>query len=72
MPVQADQVQPGPRHWRLKGAFRSPGRPGGQALHELQRAHHDVRGAVAPGRLEFEHDLPGGVDLEARPAVEPG
>ena len=27
-PVEADQVQPGPRHRCLKGAFRSPGRPG--------------------------------------------
>jgi CheY-like chemotaxis protein len=40
-------VQPWPRHQR------------GQALHELQRRHHDVRGAVAPGSLELEHHLPG-------------
>ncbi len=29
----------------------------GQALHEFQRRHHDVRGAVAPGALELEKDL---------------
>ena len=51
--MEADQVQPGPRHQRR------------QTLHEFQRAHHDVRGAVAPGGLEFEHHLPGAVDLHA-------
>ena len=34
-----------------------------QLLHELQRAHHHVRVAIAPGSLELEHHLPGGVDL---------
>ena len=33
-------------------------RPCGQALHELQRRHHQVSGAVAPGGLELQHDLP--------------
>jgi hypothetical protein len=40
--VKPDQVQPWPWHQR------------GQPLHELQRAHHQVRGAVAPRRLELE------------------
>jgi hypothetical protein len=37
----------------------------GQPPHELQRAHHQVRGAVAPRGLELEHHLPGGVGLHA-------
>ena len=52
-PMESDQVQPRSRHQR------------GQPLHELKRAHHDVGGAVAPGGLEFEHHLPGAVDLYA-------
>jgi len=32
-------------------------------LHELQRAHDQVRGSIAPRRLELELDLAGGVDL---------
>ena len=51
--VEADQVQPGPGHQRR------------QPLHELQRRHHQVRGAVAPGSLELQHDLSGGVGLYA-------
>ena len=43
--VKADQVQA--RTWHQCG----------QALHEFQRRHHDVRGAVAPGALELEKDL---------------
>ena len=39
---------------------------GGQTLHELQGRHHQVGGAVAPGRLELEYDLPSGVGLHAR------
>jgi Cu(I)/Ag(I) efflux system membrane protein CusA/SilA len=34
-------------------------------LHELQQAHDQVRGAVAPRRLELEFHLPGGVELHA-------
>src|ERR687896_788007 len=30
----------------------------GEALHELQGLHDDLRGAVAVGCLELEHDLP--------------
>jgi len=48
----AAQVQPWPRHQR------------GQPLHEeLQRAHHQVRGSVAPRRLELQPHLSGGVEL---------
>ena len=34
-----------------------------QPLHELQRAHDQVRGSVAPRRLEFELHLAGGIEL---------
>ena len=44
--VEADQVQPGPGHQRR------------QPLHELQRAPHQVRGAVAPGVLSFSTTWP--------------
>ena len=36
-----------------------------QSLHELQRRHDQVRGAIAPSCLELEHHLPGGVGLHA-------
>ena len=51
--VEPDQVQPWPWHQR-----REP-------LHELQRRHHQVRGAVAPGGLELEHHLASGIRLHA-------
>ena len=35
----------------------------GQPLHELQRRHHQVRGPVAPRRLELELHLPCRVEL---------
>jgi hypothetical protein len=38
---------------------------GGRPLHELQRRPHQVRGAVAPCRLELQFHLPGGVVLNA-------
>ena len=50
--MEANQMQPGPRHQC------------GQALHELQRRHHDMRGAVAPGALELQHDLAGWIAFE--------
>jgi hypothetical protein len=50
---QTDQVQS--RAWHQ----------GRQPLHELQRTHHQVGAAVAPGRLEHEHDLAGGIGLYA-------
>ena len=49
--VEANQVQPG--HQRS------------QPLPELQRRHHQMRGAVAPRGLELEHHLPGRVGLHA-------
>ena len=45
-------MQARPRHQR------------GQALHELQRRHHNVRGAVAPGALELQHDVTRAMALE--------
>ena len=50
--MEANQMQPGTRDQC------------GQALHELQRGHHDMGGAVAPGALELEHDLAGAIALE--------
>ena len=37
----------------------------GQALHEFQRQHLDVRGAVAPGALELQHDITSAIALES-------
>ena len=51
--VEGNQVQP-----------RS-GHPRSQPLPELQRRHHQMRGAVAPRGLEPEHHLPGRVGLHA-------
>ena len=42
-------------------AYQVQARPGHQCcqpLHKLHRRHHDVGGAVAPGRLELEYYLP--------------
>ena len=50
--VEADQMQARTRH------------QGGQALHEFQRRHDDVRGAVAPGALQLQHDITGAIALE--------
>ena len=49
--MEANQAQP------------RPGHQCGQPLHELQRAHHQVRRAIAPRRLELQLHLTGGVDL---------
>lgn len=49
--MEAIQVQP--RAWHQRR----------QPLHELQRRHDQMRGAVAPGCLELEQHLPGGVCL---------
>ena len=51
--MEANQVQPGPWYQRR------------QPLHELQRRHHEVGGAVAPRGLQLQYDLPGGVGLYA-------
>ena len=48
----ADQMQPGPRHQR------------GQALHQLQRAQYQMRGAIAPGRLQAQAHLAIAVQLD--------
>ena len=50
--MEANQMQPGTRD------------KCGQALHELQRRHHDMGGAVAVGTLELEHELAGAIALE--------
>jgi hypothetical protein len=34
-----------------------------QPLHEYERRHHQVRGAIAPRRLELQLHLAGGVEL---------
>ena len=47
----ADQMKMWPWHQR------------GQPLHELERRHHQARGAVAPGGLELQHHLVGRVAL---------
>ena len=41
-----------------------PGHQRGQALHEFQRRHDDVGGAVAEGALQLQHDLAGAITLE--------
>ena len=51
--MEADQVQS--RAWHQRS----------QPLPELQRAHHQVRGAVSPGGFELEHHLACGVGLYA-------
>ena len=50
--MEANQMQPWPRH------------ECGQALHELQRRHDDVGGAVAPRAFELQHDLARWIALE--------
>jgi len=51
--MDADQMQVRARHQR------------GRTLHELQRPHHYMRGAVAVGTLQLQHDLAGAITLEA-------
>ncbi len=36
----------------------------GQALHELQRRHHDMGGPVLVWALELQHDIAGAVEFE--------
>ncbi len=50
--MEADQVQARARYQR------------GQALHELQRRHHDVGGTVAVGTVQLQHELAGAIALE--------
>ncbi len=58
--VEADQMQARTRHQR------------GQALHEFQRRHDDVRGAVAIGALQLQHDLACAIALEPFVGDTPG
>ena len=51
-PVKADQMQAWTRHQR------------GESLHEFQRRHNDVRGAITISRLQLEHHLPGRIERE--------
>ena len=50
--VESDQMQARSRH------------QGGQALHEFQRRHLDVRGAVAVRAFELQDDIAGAIALE--------
>ena len=43
---------------------RAGGAPGGQALHEFQRRHDDMGGAVFERALQLQHHLAGAVTLE--------
>ncbi len=58
--MKADQVQPRPRHQRR------------QPLHEIERAHHNVRRSAAPRCLELELHLPCRVELNALVGQPPG
>ena len=50
--VEADQVQTRARHQR------------GEFLHELQRLHDDIGGAVFVGTLQLQNDLAGATEFE--------
>ena len=50
--MKTDKVQVWARHQR------------GQALHEFERRHLDVRGALAPRALELQHDITSAIALE--------
>ena len=50
--VKTDQMQAWSRHQR------------GQALHEFQRRHLDMRGVVTPGAFELQHDITCAIALE--------
>ena len=50
--MKADQMQARSRH------------QSGQALHEFQRRHPEVRGSVAPGALQLQHDVARRIFLE--------
>jgi hypothetical protein len=60
--LEADQMETRPRH------------QGSQALHELQRLHDDMGGAVFVRTLQLQHDLPGAITFkpfvgDGRPAI---
>ncbi len=50
--MEASEIEPGPWHM------------GGQALHELERGHNDVGGAVPVGAFQLQHDIAGAVEFE--------
>ena len=51
--MEADEMQPGTGHER------------GEALHEFERFHHDMGGAVVVGAFELQHDITGTTAFEA-------
>ena len=51
--VEANQMQPRTRHQR------------GEALHELQRRHDDVSGAILVGAVQLQHDIAGVIGFES-------
>jgi len=64
-PIRASECRdrlPRSGHWRGQA---QPRYQRGEPLHEYQRRHSQMRGAVAPGCLEPEHHLPCGVGLHA-------
>ena len=50
--------------WKRIRCSLGRGTSAAQALHELQRRHHDRGGAVVPGALELQHDLARAIALE--------
>jgi hypothetical protein len=44
---------------------RGPGNDGRQLLHELDRLEEQMRGTIAPHRLEFDEDAPVGAEADA-------
>ena len=51
--MEANEMQPG------------TGNQGGQALHELERRHHDMGGTVVVRTFELQHDITGTTAFEA-------
>ena len=50
--------------WKRIRCKRGRGTRAGEALHELQRRHDDMGGAVVEHALQFQHDIPGAITLE--------
>ena len=50
--MEANEIEPGTWH------------EGGQALHELERRHHDMGGSVLVWALELQHNIAGAVEFE--------
>ncbi len=51
--METDEIQPRARY------------ECGEALHELERRHHDMGGAVLVRALELQHDIAGVVEFES-------